>query len=129
MSDNERKEPAETRANEQYGYSDECGPEHAEVDKWAAREHARRQEWLNGPSVAEKRAWARYERERRLAEKEDKHFAHRRREVQLANAGIWSLITLSPFELWSRLVETGREVDARRHKSWGDSRVPQYDDD
>src|SRR5688572_30441714 len=43
-------------------------PTQAEIDAWVAREKARRQAWLEGPSAEEREAYARRVRQRRIAE-------------------------------------------------------------
>lgn len=43
-------------------------PTQAEIDAWAARERARREAWLSGPTEEERAAYARRARQRRLAD-------------------------------------------------------------
>jgi hypothetical protein len=43
-------------------------PTQAEIDEWARRERERRQEWLQGPTVEEREAYASRLRQRRLSE-------------------------------------------------------------
>src|SRR6185295_18569095 len=42
-------------------------PSDAEIERWAALEHERREAWLRGPTDAQKEAWAARERARRMA--------------------------------------------------------------
>jgi hypothetical protein len=47
---------------------DDLAPTQAEIDAWAAREKARREAWLRGPTDEERAEFAREIRQRRLAE-------------------------------------------------------------
>jgi hypothetical protein len=131
MDDNRSEEESNTRegARAMYGYLDSWGPTPAEVDAWAAREHLRRQAWVNGPSDEEKRAWARYERRRRIEEIDEIRVDRRRREAELAREGLWSLVTSSPMDIWWRLVEFGREREELGYRPLTRSRIRMYDDD
>jgi hypothetical protein len=89
-------------------------PGEAEIEEWVARERARRQAWLNGPSTEERAAFVREERERRLAALEGRpprawvgqRYA---RETQLAAEGAATLMTRWWRRTIAELVRAGRE--------------------
>ena len=98
---------------------DALEPTQAEIDAWVARERARRQAWLNGPTEDERSAYANRLRHRRLADAFDQGETRIQegvrtgvrygREGQLAAEGAMSL-----FYRWSRrtiaeLIRAGRE--------------------
>ena len=82
-------------------------PTQAEIDDWAAREKARRQAWLDGPTDEERREYASRLKHRRLSETFDggehmldesvRRGIHVGREGQLAAEGAVSLLYT-----WSR---------------------------
>ncbi len=113
-------------------------PTQAEIEEWAARERARREAWLRGPTEEERAAYARRLRHRRLAEAFDEG-EHRLdegvrmglragRETQLAAEGAMTL-----FYRWSRrrfadLVRAGREWEEETALPSRRRRVP-FDDE
>jgi hypothetical protein len=113
-------------------------PTQAEIDEWAAKEKARREAWMRGPTDEERAAYARRLRTRRLAEvlDESEHMIddgvrrglHYGREGQLAAEGAMSL-----FYRWSRrrfaeLVRAGREWEEETALPSRRRRVP-FDDE
>ena len=94
-------------------------PTQAEIDAWAERERARRQEWLSGPSDEERAAYAKQVRQRRLAETFDegehrleegmRQGLHYGREAQLAAEGAMTLLYRWSRRTFAELVKTGRE--------------------
>ena len=98
---------------------DPLEPTQAEIDAWVARERARRQAWLDGPSEEERQAYAQRLHHRRLADAFDdgetrlaegvRTGVRYGREGQLAAEGAMNL-----FYRWSRrtmaeLIRAGRE--------------------
>jgi hypothetical protein len=94
-------------------------PSPAEIEAWAERERARRQEWLSGPSEAERAEYATQLRQRRLAETFDEGEAmleermrqglQYSREAQLAAEGAMSLFFRWSQRTFAELVKAGRE--------------------
>src|SRR4051794_10627882 len=98
-------------------------PSDAEIEAWAEHERARREEWLRGPTAAQKAEWAARERARRLSgtqgatsrsltpSPEVLRLAQRYvREAQLATEGAVSLFfNLSVRNVLDELVRAGRE--------------------
>lgn len=95
-------------------------PTDTDIESWAQAERKRREAWLNGPSEAEKAAWARREYERRRGERarlavprtaaEASRAVQRyMREMQLATEGALSLMfKMSISDAFDALVEAGR---------------------
>ncbi len=94
-------------------------PTQAEIDDWAAREKARREAWLAGPTEEERRAYASRLKHRRLSETFDqgthridegvRRGIHYGREGQLAAEGAVSLMYSWSRKKFSDLVKAGRE--------------------
>ena len=94
-------------------------PTQAEIDDWAAREKARREAWLAGPTEEERRAYAKRLKHRRLAETFDegthridegvRRGIHYGREGQLAAEGAMALLYRWSRHKFSELVRAGRE--------------------
>ena len=94
-------------------------PTQAEIDDWAAREKARREAWLAGPTEEERRAYANSVKHRRLAETFDetqhrldegfRRGVHLGREGQLAAEGAMSLMYKWSRHTFRELVRAGRE--------------------
>jgi hypothetical protein len=94
-------------------------PTQAEIDAWVAKERARRQAWLNGPSPEEREAYALRLRQRRIADTFDEGEAMltdsvRRgmrlgREGQLAAEGAVALLYRYSRRTLSELIRAGRE--------------------
>ena len=94
-------------------------PTQAEIDAWVAKERARRQAWLNGPSPEEREAYALRLRQRRIADTFDEGEAMltdsvRRgmrlgREGQLAAEGAVALLYRYSRRTLAELIRAGRE--------------------
>ena len=94
-------------------------PTQAEIDAWAAKERARREAWLRGPTDEERAAFARRSRQRRLAETFDegeerieqgvRQGLRYGRETQLAAEGAMLLLYRWSRRTFSDLVRAGRE--------------------
>jgi hypothetical protein len=103
-------------------------PTDAEVERWAAQEHERREAWLHGPTDAQKASWAAQEHARRAAERglgqarlprptiptpsiETRRLAqYYIREAQLATEGAVSMFfNMSIRNVVDTLVQAGRE--------------------
>jgi hypothetical protein len=94
-------------------------PTEAEIDAWAAREKARRERWLSGPTAQERAEYARELRQRRLAGIFDEGEARMAegvrmgvrygREGQLAAEGAMNLLYRWSRRRFSELVRAGRE--------------------
>jgi hypothetical protein len=94
-------------------------PTQAEIDEWARRERERRQEWLQGPTVEEREAYASRLRQRRLSETFEEGEArvaeslrlgvHYGRETQLAAEGALALLYRFSRRTFAELVQAGRE--------------------
>ena len=103
-------------------------PTDAEIQRWAAQEHERREAWLRGPTDAQKASWAAQERARRSAERglgqvrlprptiptpsvETRRLAqYYIREAQLATEGAMSMfVNMSIRNVLDTLVQAGRE--------------------
>ena len=99
--------------------SADAEPTQAEIDAWAAAERARREEWLKGPSVEEREAYALRLRQRRLADTFDegeailadtvKRGMRLGREGQLAAEGAVALMYRFSRRTLAELVKAGRE--------------------
>lgn len=99
--------------------ADALEPTQAEIDEWAAREKARREAWLAGPTEDEKREYANRVKRRRLAGTFDEGQAMldqgvRRglqvgREGQLAAEGAMALLYSWSRRKFADLVKAGRE--------------------
>ena len=97
----------------------ELEPTQAEIDAWVAKERARRQAWLNGPSPEEREAYALRLRQRRIADTFDEGEAMltdsvRRgmrlgREGQLAAEGAVALLYRYSRRTLAELIRAGRE--------------------
>ncbi len=94
-------------------------PTQAEIDEWAARERARREAWVQGPTEEERAAYAKRLRNRKLSEAFDES-EHRLgesvqrglrygREGQLAAEGAASLFYRWSRHMFAELVRAGRE--------------------
>jgi hypothetical protein len=94
-------------------------PTQAEIDEWAAREKARRQAWLAGPTDEERREYASRIKHRRLSETFDegtnkldesvRRGIHYGREGQLAAEGAVSLLYTWSRKKFADLVKAGRD--------------------
>ena len=94
-------------------------PTQAEIDDWAAREKARRQAWLAGPTDEERREYASRLKHRRLSETFDggthmldesvRRGIHVGREGQLAAEGAVSLLYTRSLKKFTAPVKAGRE--------------------
>ncbi len=113
-------------------------PTQAEIDAWAERERARRQEWLSGPSDEERAAYARQVRQRRLAETFDegehrleegmRQGLHYGREAQLAAEGAMTMLYRWSRRTFAELVKTGREWEEDTAMPRVRRRVPMDDE-
>jgi hypothetical protein len=112
-------------------------PSEAELDRWAAEERERREAWVRGPTADERAAFARSERERRLAELEgiDDLWAERMRlmrryprEAQLAAEGAMSLMWKWSRRTMVELVRAGREWEDEFVAPTRRRRIPLDDD-
>ena len=113
-------------------------PTQAEIDDWAAREKARREAWLAGPTDEERDAYARRLKQRRLAETFDEgtHMLDegvRRgiaygREGQLAVEGAMALLYRWSRRTMTELVRAGREWEEETALPSRRRRVP-FDND
>ena len=98
---------------------DALEPTQAEIDAWVARERARRQAWLNGPTEDERSAYANRLRHRRLADAFDQGETRIEegvrtgvrygREGQLAAEGAMSLLYRWSRRTMAELIRAGRE--------------------
>lgn len=89
-----------------------------EVEGWAAREKKRREDWLAGPTEAEKLEWRR--RQRRLRESrelydelDEREFALERRlerDAYLAGAGAFDWLVHLPPRLAAKLIRSGLDA-------------------
>jgi hypothetical protein len=135
MTDQTVKAPGNDGADK----PDALEPTQAEIDAWVARERARRQAWLDGPTEEERSAYANRLRHRRLADAFDEgenriHEGVRTgvkvgREGQLAVEGAMTL-----FYRWSRrtmaeLVRAGREWEEETSLPNRRRRVPLDDEE
>ena len=112
-------------------------PTQAEVDEWAAREKARREAWLAGPTEEERRAYASTLKNRRLSHTfdEGEHMIdetvrrglHYGREGQLAAEGAVSLMYTWSRRAFAELVRAGREWEEETAMPSRRRRVP-FDD-
>ena len=93
-------------------------PTDEEIDDWAAKEHARRQAWVNGPTEEEKRHWMQREAGNVLHDDlatmntDIVDMANRlMREADLATKGSISALARGPLAIWSYLVRAGRTFE------------------
>jgi hypothetical protein len=113
-------------------------PSPAEIDAWAERERARRQEWLKGPSEEERADYATYLRRRRLADAFDegeeqlhermRQGIHYTREAQLAAEGAMTLLLRWSRRTYGDLVKAGREWEEETVLPRTRRRVPMDDE-
>ena len=113
-------------------------PTEVEIDAWAAREKARRERWLNGPSAQERADYARELRQRRLAGIFDEGEARMAegvrmgvrygRETQLAAEGAMNLLYRWSRRQFSELVRAGREWEEETSVPNPRRRVPLDDE-
>jgi len=97
-------------------------PTQAEIDAWAAREKARREAWLRGPTDEERAEYARHVRQRRLADTFDmgeqriedtvRQGLRFGREGQLAAEGAAYLLYRWSRRTFSELVRAGRDWES-----------------
>ena len=86
-----------------------------EVEGWAAREKKRREDWLAGPTEAEKLEWRRRQRQLRESrepydELDEREFALERRlerDAYLAGAGAFDWLVHLPPRLAAKLIAAG----------------------
>ena len=100
------------------GASD-LAPTQAEIDAWAAREKARREAWLRGPTDEERAEYAHHVRQRRLADTFDigeqklengvRQGLRYGREGQLAAEGAAYLLYRWSRRTFNELVRAGRD--------------------
>ena len=94
-------------------------PTQAEIDEWAARERARREAWVHGPTEEERAAYAKRLQNRKLSDAFDES-EHRLeesvrrglkygREGQLAAEGAAALFYRWSRQMFAELVRAGRE--------------------
>ncbi len=113
-------------------------PTQAEVDAWAARERARREAWVQGPTDEERAAYAKGLRNRKLSDAFDDS-EHRLeasvrrglqygREGQLAAEGAVSLVYRWSRQTYAALIRAGREWEEETALPSRRRRVP-YDED
>ncbi len=112
-------------------------PTQAEIDDWAAKEKARRQAWLAGPTDEEREAYAKRIKNRRFAEMFDegehridetvRRGLHYGRESQLAAEGAVSLAYTWSRHFFKELVKAGREWEEETAMPSRRRRVP-FDD-
>ena len=98
---------------------DDLAPTQAEIDAWAAREKARREAWVRGPTDEEREEYAQHVRQRRLADTFDmgeqriedtvRHGLRMGREGQLAAEGAAYLVYRWSRRTFSELVRAGRD--------------------
>jgi hypothetical protein len=108
-----------------------------DVEKWAAREHRRRQAWASGPTEAEREDFA-----IRTAPRQSSYgpvigddyytsytdsIDRMRREAYLAAEGAWSWLTDTPYRLWSELTDAGRAWESGYGMPSRRRRVSLYD--
>jgi hypothetical protein len=116
----------------------------SEIEAWAAREHKRRQAWLEGPSEGEKQEWARLERQRRMREHQDypehwsldpeiaegRRIANRwQRDLAFALTGVAGRLVESPYRILGSLIREGREWESEHYVPKGGRRRVRLDDD
>jgi hypothetical protein len=114
-------------------------PTQAEIDAWVARERARRQQWLNGPTDEERSAYANRLRHRRLADAFDEgenriqegvrtgvRFG---REGQLAAEGAMTLLYRWSRRTMAELIRAGREWEEETSLPNRRRRVPLDDEE
>ncbi len=114
-------------------------PTQAEIEEWVAREKRRRQQWLDGPSVEEREAYARQLRQRRLADAFDegetriadgaRMGVRYGRETQLAAEGAMTLLYRWGRRTFADLVRSGREWEEETSLPNRRRRVPLDDED
>lgn len=113
-------------------------PTQAEIDEWAAKEKARRQAWLAGPTDEEREAYAKRIKNRHFSEMFDesehrveetvRRGLHYGRESQLAAEGAVSLAYTWSRHFFKELVKAGREWEEETAMPSRRRRVP-FDDD
>jgi hypothetical protein len=109
-------------------------PTQAEIDEWVAQEKARRKAWLEGPTEAEREAYAKRLKNRRFAEMFDegehridetvRRGLHYGREGQLAAEGAVSLMYTWSRHFFQELVKAGREWEEETAMPTRRRRVP-----
>ena len=97
----------------------DLAPTQAEIEAWAAREKARREAWLRGPTDEERAEYARHVRQRRLADTFDigeqklengvRQGLRYGREGQLAAEGAMYLLYRWSRRTFGDLVRAGRD--------------------
>jgi hypothetical protein len=97
----------------------DAAPTEAEIEAWAAREKARREAWLRGPTDEERAEYAQHVRQRRLADTFDigeqklengvRQGLHYGREGQLAAEGAMYLLYRWSRRTFGDLVRAGRD--------------------
>ena len=112
-------------------------PTQAEIDEWVAKERARREAWLQGPTDEERAAYAKRLKNRRFAEMFDesehkldetmRRGLHYGREGQLAAEGAVSLMYTWSRRFFAELVKAGREWEEETAMPSRRRRVP-FDD-
>ncbi len=114
------------------------GPTQAEIDEWAARERARREAWLHGPTEEERAAYAKRVRNRMLSDAFDesehrleasvRRGLHYGREGQLAAEGAASLFRRWSQHMLAELVRAGRQWEEETELPTRRRRVPLDED-
>jgi hypothetical protein len=118
---------------------DPLEPTQAEIDAWVARERARRQAWLNGPTEEERNAYASQLRHRRLADAFDEGETRIQegmrtgvkvgREGQLAVEGAMTLLYRWSRRTMAELIRAGREWEEETSLPNRRRRVPLDDEE
>jgi hypothetical protein len=114
-------------------------PTQAEIDAWVARERARRQAWLDGPTEEERAAYANRLRHRRLADAFDEGESRIEegvrtgvrygRESQLAAEGAMTLLYRWSRRTMAELIRAGREWEEETSLPNRRRRVPLDDEE
>ena len=128
-----------TSANNGMDEPDALEPTQAEIDAWVARERARRQAWLNGPTDEERDAYANRLRHRRLADAFDegenriqegvRTGVRYGREGQLAAEGAMTLLYRWSRRTMAELIRAGREWEEETSLPNRRRRVPLDDEE
>ena len=117
---------------------DPLEPTQAEIEAWVARERARRQAWLDGPTEDERAAYADRLRHRRLADAFDEGESRIQegvrtgvrygREGQLAAEGAMTLLYRWSRRTMAELIRAGREWEEETSLPNRRRRVPLDDE-
>ena len=128
-------------------------PDEQEIEDWARRERKRREDWVSGPTEAEKLLWIRRRRATRMIRamrggdlppydpgsgfppprmRSTATARRSSREAELAAKGFWYMMFNWPARAWEDMVRAGSAWEEDMYSARRPARIPyeyEYDDD